>query len=252
MTAPRAGIAAFDREAVPTAAMQHLDDHELARAQSIRSVYVYEAPIRVWHWTNALAIVVLAVTGYLIASPLPTTSGEASEHYVMGIVRFVHFVAGYVLGIGLLVRIYWAFVGNAYAKELFWLPIFQMAYWKDVWSMCRWYAFVADRPGQYVGHNPLARLVMFCLFLVPVIFMTLTGFALYSEGQGSGGVFDGVFGWVIPLLGGSQAVHTWHHLGMWSLLCFMLVHIYAGVREEILGRSSMASTMISGHRTFKD
>ncbi len=42
--------------------------------ESIRrrtSVYVYEAPVRLWHWTNALCILVLIVTGYLIGSPLP-------------------------------------------------------------------------------------------------------------------------------------------------------------------------------------
>ena len=39
------------------------------------AVYVYEAPIRIWHWVNALAITVLCVTGYFIGSPLPTVAG---------------------------------------------------------------------------------------------------------------------------------------------------------------------------------
>ena len=30
------------------------------------SVYVYEAPVRLWHWVNAAAIMTLCVTGYLI------------------------------------------------------------------------------------------------------------------------------------------------------------------------------------------
>ena len=34
--------------------------------------------VRAWHWINALAIVVLAVTGYFIGSPLPSMPGEAS------------------------------------------------------------------------------------------------------------------------------------------------------------------------------
>jgi Ni/Fe-hydrogenase 1 B-type cytochrome subunit len=57
---------------------------------------------------------------------------------------------------------------------------------------------------------------------------------------------------VIPLLGQSQDVHTWHHLGMWGLVAFAIVHIYAAIREDIMGRSSIVSTMISGHRTFKE
>ena len=39
------------------------------------TVYVYEAPVRLWHWISALCIVVLAITGYFIASPLPGVSG---------------------------------------------------------------------------------------------------------------------------------------------------------------------------------
>ena len=45
---------------------------EVASAPSIKSVYVYEAPVRIWHWINAAAITVLALTGYFIGSPLPT------------------------------------------------------------------------------------------------------------------------------------------------------------------------------------
>ena len=228
------------------------DDQELARASATRSVYVYEVPVRLWHWINAASILVLSLTGYLIASPLPSPGGEASDHFMMGYIRFVHFAAGYVLAIGLLGRIYWAFVGNYYARELFWVPLFQWAYWEDVWAMIKWYGFASPRPGQYIGHNPLARFAMFFVFLVPCIAMVLTGFAMYSEGQQPGTWYEGLFGWVIPLFGQSQDVHTWHHLGMWWILCFIMIHVYAAVREEILGRASMASTMLSGYRTFKD
>ena len=95
------------------------EDAEFSKSDSVRSIYVYEAPVRVWHWVNALAIVVLCITGYFIGSPLPTMPGEASDHFVMGYIRFFHFAAGYVLAVGLLGRIYWAFVGNAHARELF-------------------------------------------------------------------------------------------------------------------------------------
>lgn len=232
--------------------LTQVDQQQLARADAIRSVYVYEAPVRLWHWVNALAVLVLAFSGYLIASPLPTPAGEASANFSMGWLRLAHFAAGYILAVGLLARTYWALVGSYYARELYWVPLFQLEYWKDVWAMTKWYAFISPRPGQYIGHNPLARFAMCFFFLVPCVFMVLTGFAMYAEGQQTGGWADGAFGWVAPLLGGSQDVHTLHHLGMWAIGCFVMLHVYAAVREEILGRSSMLSTMISGHRTFKD
>jgi hypothetical protein len=39
-------------------------------------VYVYEAPVRAWHWINAAAIVGLFLTGYLIGSPPPALTGS--------------------------------------------------------------------------------------------------------------------------------------------------------------------------------
>jgi Ni/Fe-hydrogenase 1 B-type cytochrome subunit len=82
--------------------------------------------------------------------------------------------------------------------------------------------------------------------------MILSGFAMYAEGQQAGSWYEGLFGWFIPLLGQSQDVHTWHHLGLWAVVIFIILHVYAAVREEILGRTSMVSTMVSGYRTFKD
>jgi len=64
--------------------------------------------------------------------------------------------------------------------------------------------------------------------------------------------YDWFSSWITPLFGQPQDVRTWHHLAMWCLLCFMLVHIYVAIREDIMSRQSIASSMISGWRTFKD
>ena len=39
---------------------------------------------------------------------------------------------------------------------------------------------------------------------------------------------------------------------MWYLLVFSLIHIYMVFRQDIMGRSTIVSTMISGIRMFKD
>lgn len=216
------------------------------------SIYVYEAPLRVWHWVNALTLTVLAVTGYLIASPLPSVPGEASESFVMGTVRFIHFAAGYVLAVGWLGRIYWAFVGNHHARQLFTFPFWRRSYWRGVIWEANWYAFRRAEPKKYVGHNPLAQFVMFWVFMLGMVFMIATGFALYAEGEGTDSLLYALFGWVFAVFPNSQSVHTWHHLGMWALVIYSMTHIYAVVREDILSRQSMISTMISGERMFKD
>jgi Ni/Fe-hydrogenase 1 B-type cytochrome subunit len=228
------------------------DEGAVAQAPSIKAVYVYEAPVRLWHWVNALSITVLAVTGYFIGQPPPTLPGEASDNYLMGYIRFAHFAAAYVFAIGLLGRAYWALVGNHHARELFTVPLFTAAYWRELLAMLKWYGFISPRPNRYVGHNPLARFMMFFLFLMLSVFMIVTGFALYGEGLQAGSWAERLFGWVIPLLGNSQDVHTLHRLGMWTMVLFVIVHVYAAIREDIMGRQSIVSTMISGYRTFKD
>lgn len=216
------------------------------------SVYVYEAPVRLWHWVNAICILVLGLSGYFIGSPPASMSGEASEHFLFGYIRFTHFAAGYVLAIGFLVRVYWAFVGNHHARQIFYLPVWNRDWWAEILYELRWYLFLAREPKKYVGHNPLAHLVMFFMFTLTILFMIVSGFALYAEGAGAGSWQHALFGWVITLFGNTQGLHTWHHLGLWVIVTFAIVHIYAAVREDIMSRQSIISTMISGERMFKD
>ena len=221
-------------------------------AQTLKSIYVYEAPVRLWYWVQALAMVVLVATGFLIAYPPPSIGGEASDSFLFGYVRFAHFAAGYVLAIVTVLRVYWAFVGNDYAKQLFVVPLWNRQYWREMWHEIRWYSFAADKPLKYGGHNPLAQFFMCFVLMVTTLFMIATGFALYGEGTGEGSWAEVAFGWVIPLLGDSQAVHTWHHLGTWIVITFTMIHLYAAIREDITSRQSIMSTMVSGYRTFKD
>jgi Ni/Fe-hydrogenase 1 B-type cytochrome subunit len=37
-------------------------------------------------------------------------------------------------------------------------------------------------------------------------------------------------------------------MGMWAMVIFVLVHIYAAVREDILSREAIITSMISGWR----
>jgi Ni/Fe-hydrogenase 1 B-type cytochrome subunit len=215
------------------------------------TVHVYDATVRLWHWLNALGIVVLVCTGLLIASPLASVSGEASANYLMGYIRFVHFAAGYVVAVLFLVRAYWAVVGSAHSRDLFLLPLLDPHWRAGVLRQIRWYLFMESRSPKHVGHNPLAHIFMF-VFMLTLVFMIVTGLALYSEGAGIGSWQDRLFGWVIPLFGGSQAVHSWHHLGMWGVVTFVILHVYAAVREEIMSRQTMIGVIITGKRTFKD
>ena len=223
---------------------------QIVRKQT--AVYVYEAPVRLWHWVTVFSVLTLCVTGYFIGAPLPTMPGEAIDNYLMGYIRFAHFTAGYIVAIAFVGRVYWALVGNSHARELFCPKVFTKKWWHEAWHEVRWYLFLEKTPKKYIGHNPLGQLAMFFVFVLGMLFMIVTGFALYGEGLGMGSWADQMFGWVIPLMGQSQDVHTWHHLGMWYLITFVMIHVYVAIREDIMSRQSLISTMIGGWRMFKD
>ena len=91
--------------------------------EGFRRIYVWEAPVRIFHWLNVLSIIALAGTGIIIANPPAIMSGtEATNQYWFGITRFVHFVAAYVFIIGLTMRVIWSFLGNKYASWKVFFP----------------------------------------------------------------------------------------------------------------------------------
>jgi Ni/Fe-hydrogenase 1 B-type cytochrome subunit len=219
------------------------------------AVYVYEAPVRLWHWVMMFAMFALMVTGYFIGAPLFSTPGEASSQYLMGYIRFVHFASGYVFAIFLVLRLYWALVGNHHAREVFLVPLsmFKPSWWGNLFHQTLYYLFLVKESKGYDGHNPLAAAAMFFMYMLGAVFMIVSGFALYGEGTGMGSwQFKFFSSWVLPLIGDSQKVHTWHHLGMWYLIVFSIVHMYMVVREDIMSDRTVISTMINGWRVSKE
>src|SRR5579871_345339 len=89
--------------------------------------YVWQLPIRLTHWVNAISIAVLFVTGLFIATPVLMPQGEAWNHFWMGRMRELHFAFGFALILSVAVRVYWFFAGNNYARSGF--PMF----WKKDW-----------------------------------------------------------------------------------------------------------------------
>ncbi len=217
-------------------------------------IYVYELPVRLWHWTVALAIAVLALSGWLIGNPpWAAIFGQPYDLHLMDDLRLAHYIAGYVLLVGLVGRAYWALVGNRYARAIFVPRVWSLRWWRALRKTIRWYLLMERETDKEVGHNPLAQVAMLVVFLFGSVFEVITGFALYGEGAGLHSWASRAFtSWVIPLFGSSQTVHTWHHLVMWYVLIFVIVHLYMVIREDIMSRQTMISTMVDGWRYFKD
>jgi len=218
------------------------------------AVYVWEAPVRLWHWVMMFAMFVLIGTGFLIGVPPPAVGGEAYNTFWFGYIRFAHFAAGYIFAVFLVLRVYWAIVGNKYAREIFIVPfsLLTAKFWKGLISDVLFYLYLKKEPGSYKGHNPLAAVAMFFMYLLGSVWMILSGFALYGEGTGMGSWQHTWFtSWLQPLVGDSQQLHTYHRLGMWYLIIFSMAHMYMVVRQDIFTKETIISTMVNGWRVQK-
>lgn len=211
-----------------------------------RWVYLWHWPIRAMHWVAALSILVLIVTGFYIGKPYFMSWGEASSHYLMGRMRFLHFVAAGVLVATAIVRLYWLFVGNRFER---WRALFPVTGkdWANLARTLRAYLFIhPERKPEYLGHNPLQQLSYTFIYGVGLV-MVVTGFAMYGQAN-PGGFFYTTFGWVAGLFGGIQNVRLVHHLLTWVFLIFIPVHVYLALRVDLLERTGTISSIISGGR----
>ncbi|MBK6795750.1 MAG: Ni/Fe-hydrogenase, b-type cytochrome subunit [Acidobacteria bacterium] len=209
-----------------------------------RKIYVWELPVRFYHWLNALCVVALILTGLIIGRPLAISySSEAYQQYWFGWVRFIHFVAAFIFFFNFLARIYWGFVGNEYARWDNFIP-FRGVQWREIVDVLK--VDILQTKLQKlitIGHNSLAGVIYFMTFLV-ALFQAITGFALYSSMSAS--FFPRLFAWIVPLMGGDFAVRQWHHVFMWFFVLFIIVHIYLVFYHDYIEGRGTTSSMVGG------
>jgi Ni/Fe-hydrogenase 1 B-type cytochrome subunit len=209
-------------------------------------VYLWGAPIRAMHWIAAACIVTLVVTGFYIGRPYFMTSGEASAHFLMGSVRFIHFTAAGVLVMTGIVRIYWLFAGNQFERFPALFPVTPANLRNFLRTGIAYLTFRPDKQPNFVGHNPLQQYSYTGIYLLTAV-MVVTGFTLYGQSN-PGGVIYHVFAWIPPLFGGLQRVRLVHHVLTWGFVIFAVLHIYFAIRSDYVERAGGLSSIFTGGR----
>ena len=216
-----------------------------ASSDRYERIYVWELPVRIFPWINAACVSVLFATGLYIYHPVLTGIGEPWEVFVMARVRQIHFTAAFIFIVVFMWRIVWFWVGNEHARSGF--PyVWRAEWWKDLLSQA-WGYMRLDFGRPHLGHNALAGL-SYTIFVIGLGWgQILTGLAMYSESS-PGGFWDGLVGWIIPLLGGSMRTHAWHHLFAWGFVCFVIIHIYIVMLDSRQYRNGLVGSMITGNK----
>lgn len=184
--------------------------------QEKRRLVVWDAPIRVFHWT-----LVAAFAGCWL-----TFADNRFLH--------IHVFAGYLV-LGLVVfRVAWGFAGTRYARFTDFLK---------GWGAVREYlaGLRARDPARFIGHNPVAGWA--ALFLMAMcLLVTLSGVLVLGLEEGHGPLSA----WMAPAAAGPW--REAHEVLAWIALAFVPLHV-AGVFVEgrVLGESLLGA-MIHGHK----
>jgi Ni/Fe-hydrogenase 1 B-type cytochrome subunit len=209
-----------------------------------RRVYVWELPVRAYHWINAVTLITLCVTGYLIGAPIRMFyAAEAYQQYWFGWVRFIHFLCAFIYVFNFSARLYWGFAGNQYARWSAFFPL-KRAQRQEIVEVIKADVLQTQLHGPIsMGHNAVAGLSYFFTFLAFVA-QTITGFALYSSM--SSRFLPHLFVWVVPLMGGEFSVRFWHHTFLWFFVAFAIVHIYISFYHDYIEGRGTVSSIIGG------
>ncbi len=216
--------------------------------------YVFSPSLRIWHWINFLSIVVLFATGIYIGNPffIGSQGVEAAlvhgQRLTMGLIREVHFIAGYILLASFIFRMLIAFMDK---RDRLFIPKFwKSEFWSRLGETLQEYALMKDSSeGSLQIRNPLARTAYFLVY-VAILFMIITGFGMYGISDPSG-FWASIFGWVVWFLGGEFPTHMWHHWVAWLIILFAIIHVYLVIREDFTKKTGEVSSMFNGYKFFK-
>jgi len=195
----------------------------MVKKQEFVKVYVWELPVRIFHWVNALSILVLSVTGYIIAKPPAfMSSSEAWDSYWFGTLRAVHFASAYIFLTVMILRLYWAFfAGNQFANWKEFIPFRKKAIQNMGYVLKHDILLIPHKGEKFseqrlshisIGHNSMATVAYLILFILALI-MVFTGFGLYADN--ATWWLPKMFKWVSPALGGDFTTRAIHHFSMW-------------------------------------
>jgi Ni/Fe-hydrogenase 1 B-type cytochrome subunit len=208
-------------------------------------VRVWDRVVRLTHWTIALAILVLSVTGLYIGRPFLLSPGPAGEHFTMGTIKVVHFYAAIAFTVAVLSRIAWLFLGTGHARWRELVPV-DPERRRGLWRAILFYSFLRKRLDPAVGHNPAAGLAYVAVFGLELV-MIATGLGLYAADASVGSPVRS-FAFVLTLLGSAQTARWIHHVVMWLLLGFFVQHFYSAVLTSAVEGEGEMDAIFSGNK----
>jgi len=196
----------------------------LGHAPAGRTTLVHPALVRITHWINALAMIVMIGSGWRIWNSDPifnyhfpvwlTIGGEEARsqdlHNELGLASALqwHFAAMWLLVINGAAYVLYGFLSGHFRRVLF--PVTPRAVLRDALAALRF-----RLPHEAGVYNAVQK-VLYLGVLLACVVMVLSGLAIWKPGQ---------FQELAWLLGGFDTARLVHFLGMSAIVLFLFVHI---------------------------
>ena len=184
-------------------------------AEPSRSIPVWDLAVRLFHWSLAGAFLVAYVT---------------EDDW-----ETLHVNAGYLIGILIVLRLLWGFIGPSHARfsDFVRTPREVMAYVADAMRL---------RAPRYIGHNPAGGVMVLAL-LISLTLTTLTGVALYGATDFAGplaGVWRGELA--------ADILEETHELGANLTLLLVVLHLGGVLFSSLEHGENLIKSMITGRK----
>jgi len=227
--------------------------------QEFNAVFVWSRNIRLFHWINVTAILLLMIIGVVILNS--KTLGVSVDGKIL--LKTIHVFIGYIFGVNLLIRIALGFFGKDYERWNKTLP-FQQGFIKELKD------FSQGEKTVYKGHNPAGKLMVAALFFLLSIQMlsglVIAGTDIYYPPFGeyfaeSIAIDKSDLTTIKPYskvnvdeeaYKAMRAVRkpfiTAHVYSFYTLLFLIPLHIFGVIFTERKERTSVVSAMINGYK----
>lgn len=220
--------------------------HRIQEIGPAVGLYVWQYPLRLFHWGMVLSIAVLAFTGYYVHDPFIV--GQVKYPFLMGWFRFVHESFAMIF-IGLFVfRIALFFQGNRWVGWRQYVPL-KASQWREMVNVMKFYAFINPKPVSKIGHNAMAAfsyLGIYTLILVEIV----TGLVMYNRLLHNG--FLGfLVGW-IPNLINVQTLRLIHFFLMFVLIAFAVFHVHLCMLISRVEKRGLMDSIFIGYKVIPE
>lgn len=227
-------------------------------ASQRRIAYRHRLPTRIWHWINALAVIVMLMSGLMILNAHPRLYGGAYganfDHawlafhgrpfpgwatipstYNLAAARRWHLAFAWVLVAGLVIFLFVSLWNRHLQRDL--APSGEQLKPTHVWEDIKAHARLRFPAGDAALHyNVLQKISYVAVIFGLIPLMILTGLTM-SPGM------DAAWPWLVELFGGRQSARSIHFLCAAAILLFILVHL---VMVVLAGPINEVASMITG------